>query len=229
MVALCRPARQVGPLLVLALAPIAVVLAVSLLGASFWVARYLLIVLPPLALVAALGLLHPLPQRTDGARRNAVAFGVPILAVLLLAFVVLPDQRTVRQPTAKNGSDYRGAAAIIARDAQPGDVLVYPSGSRSFRAGLDHYLRPVPDRPRDVLMERSATEVGRLRAQEYPNAAAQVRSTARVWLLVTARRPDPTTGRHDLGPLLRTEYQRTRIWYLDNATLALYVRRDATA
>lgn len=229
VVALRHPARQVGPLLVLALAPIAVVLAVALLGVSFWVPRYLLVVLPPLALMAALGLLHPLPHSADGLRRIAVAFGVAALAVLLLAFVVLPDQRKVRQPTVKSGGDYRGAAAIIARDRQPGDVLVHPPGTRSLRAGLDHYLRSVPDRPRDVLMERSAAEVGRLRAQEYPNAAAKLRGTARVWLLVTARRPDPTTGRPDLGPLLRTEYQRTRIWYLDTATLALYVRRDATA
>jgi hypothetical protein len=51
----------------------------------------------------------------------------------------------------------------------------------------------------------------------------------RVWLLVYDRRPDPTTGRRDLRPLLTTEYRQARIWYLDQATLALYLRHDPAA
>ncbi|GGQ42848.1 glycosyltransferase family 39 protein [Couchioplanes azureus] len=228
LVALCRPVRHAGPLLVLTLVPIAVVFALSSLGAPMWVPRYLLIVLPPLALLAAAGLRHASPRRTTGARRDAIVLGGRTLAVLLLlAFVVLPDQRRVRKPFAKSGQDYRGAAAIMARDGQPGDVLVYPPRSRHFRAGLDHYLSRVPQRPRDVLMARSAAEVGSLRAEEHRDAAARVRGTARVWLLAYDRPPDPATGRPDLRPLLATEYRQARIWYLDHATLALYVHRDA--
>jgi mannosyltransferase len=222
--------RHVGVLLVMALVPVAVLLAVSLIVASFWVPRYFLVVLAPLALVAAVGLLYPLPERAGGARRRAVTLGARILpALLVVGLVMLPDQVRVRGTTAKNGSDYRGAAAIIARDRQPGDVLVHETGSRHLRPGLNHYLRSVPDRPPDVLMERSAAEVGRLRAQEYRDPVARVRGTPRVWLVVHHQRRDATTGRRDLRPLLTGEYRQARMWHLNRTTLALYVRRDRAA
>ena len=135
----------------------------------------------------------------------------------------------MRGPTAKNGSDYRGVTAILAREARPGDVIVYESRTRQLRAGLDHYLRDTPGRPRDVLVARSAAEAGELRAEEYPNPWTRLRGTARVWLLVYGRHADPTTRRRDLRPALRSEYRKSQVWYVNRATLALYVRRDAAA
>jgi mannosyltransferase len=222
------PARNVLVLSMMALVPVAVLLALSVLGPSFWVSRYLLFVLPPLALVAAAGLVQPLPR--PAGRRGAVALGAVVLtALLVLGMAVLPDQQAVRGPTAKNGSDYRGAAAIIGREGRPGDVIVHGTRTRHLRPGLDHYLRDAPDRPRDVLVARSAGEVGKLRAEEYPNPWTRLRGTTRVWLLVYGRHADPTSGRRDLRATLRSEYRRSQVWHLNRTTLALYVRRDAAA
>jgi len=222
LIAVLRPSRPLVEVMALALTPIAAVAAVSAFVAPYWVPRYLLVVLAPLALTAAVGLVH-------GVSRPAPrTLTVPVLAaVTLLALAVYPAQRTVRGATAKNGSDYRSAARIIARDLQPGDVIVYPAHSRTMRAGLDSYLRRYPHRPSDLLLTRDAADVGSLRAQEYPDPTGRLRGAARIWLFVYGTHPDPTTARRELRPALNAGFRRAGIWYPHRATLALFVRRTA--
>lgn len=216
LIALMRPARPLIEVTALALTPILAVAAVSVLLAPNWVARYLLVVLAPLALTAAVGLTRHLGPRT-----------LPVVALLALA--VLPAQLTVRGATAKNGSDYRTAARIIERDRRPGDGIVYTAHSRTLRAGLDSYLRHYPSRPADLLLARDAAANGTLRADEYPDAAARVAGATRIWLLVYGKHPDPTTVRKELQPVLHSRFHRTGIWYVHRATLALYIRIAAAA
>lgn len=219
LIALLHPARPLFELLTMALVPVLAVAAVSVFVAPNWVPRYLLIVLAPLALTAADGLVRHL------ARSEVRIPAVPVLAALaLLALAVLPGQRTVRGTTAKNGSDYRTAARIVEHDLQPGDDIVYTAHSRTMRAGLDSYLRHYPSAPADLLLERDAAAVGTLRADEYPDAAARVAGATRLWLFVYGRHPDPTAGRPNLRPVLHNGFRQAGIWYVHHATLALFIR-----
>jgi mannosyltransferase len=220
LVAFWRPVRPLAAMFLAAAVPLAVVAAVSLTGSSFWVIRYVLFILMPAALVAAAGLAHGFAGLGHRARwlRLAVVLGTLFAAGL-------PAQLAVRGPTAKNGSDYRTVAAVIRRDQQPGDAIVYEAGSRTLRAGIDYYLRDDPGRPRDALLTRSAAEMGGLRARESTDPVARVDGAERVWLLVFGRRDSPATARRDLTSFFRTECQRVAVWHVKNATLALFTRK----
>ena len=222
-----RPTRPLNEVVMLAATPIVAVAAVSLLVTPYWVARYLLIVLAPLALAAATGLVQGLGGLERGRPLLGRA-GVPVLVgVALVAMAVVPGQVNVRGKTAKNGSDYRSAARIIERGQQPGDAIVYTAHSRTMRAGLDSYLRHHAGRPTDILLHRDAADVAGLRAQEYPDAPRRVLGQTRVWLLVYGDHPDPATARRELQPVLKASFRRTQVWHLKLATLALFVRRGA--
>jgi mannosyltransferase len=203
-----------------ALAPAALVLAVSATGTSFWVIRYLLFVLIPAAVVAAAGL-----TRLVGERRRwpglAVALGV-------VAAAAVPGQIAVRQPNVKNGSDYRAMAALIRKRQQAGDDIVLQKG-RQMRAGIDYYLRGDRGRPQDVLESRSAARTGTLIADEYPDAAERLATAARIWLVVAGHPKDAASGRPDLERLLHSGFERAAQWTVSRGTLALYIRRATAA
>jgi mannosyltransferase len=225
VVAMWRPAGHLIDMVAAALVPTAAVALVSLLGPPFWVARYLLVVLAPTAIVAAAGL-HRL------AAEPGRSFRVPAFRLMtvcaLFAVAAIPGQLSVRGRTSKNGSDFRSAAAIIQRQQQPGDDIVYTPNSRTLRAGIDYYLRHDPGRPRDVLLERSAASRGNLRATEYTDGALRIGDDKRVWMFVAGVHQDPASVRKDLEPVLRSDYQRVRLWHIRRGTLALFVRRPGT-
>jgi mannosyltransferase len=233
-----RPVHRLVEIALLALVPIGVVAVVSVLGSSLWVPRYLLIVLAPAAMLAAVAAAAPLRgggsralPRGDAApeRVRGRSWAVAVRSVLVLAVfgaAAYPGQRTVRGADAKNGSDYRTVASIVRANQQPGDGLVIKANSRALRAGIDYYLRNDPGRPRDLLEQRPAAEVASLKAQEFPDSAAHVAGVRRVWLFVPGRnRPDPTTQRPDLRTLLQTRYERIGLWHMNGATLGLYSLR----
>ncbi|WP_328477436.1 glycosyltransferase family 39 protein [Actinoplanes sp. NBC_00393] len=215
-----RPLRRLAPTAVLALGPLAVLAVVSALISPMWVARYLLVVLAPLAILAAVAL--------AGGRRHR-AGAVRIVAVLLLlAAVVMPAQRAVRTPSAKNGPDYRAAARIIGDRQQPGDVVVYTPENRAIRAGMDYYLSRLPAQPADPLIRVPSAASARLIAEEYPDDAVRVTGTRRIWLVLGDQRDDPVTARPTLRELLDREYRRVGFWQPKRATLALYERTRAS-
>jgi len=214
VIAAWNPAgRLAGPILAV-LVPLIAVALVSVLASPMWVERYLLIVLVPAAMLAAVA--------TVGTRASAVRV---TLVLTLLAVAAYPAQQSIRRAHAKNGYDYRGAAAVIQRLQQPGDGLVYATASRTLRPGIGYYLSQDPQRPRDLLLQRSAADNATLTADEFPDAAAHLDGVSRVWLLVDGTGKDPTTRRPDLAPVLTSQYQRAGLWRLNRTTLALYVRR----
>jgi mannosyltransferase len=215
-----RPMYPVVHLVVLGLAPLAVIGLVSVLVTPMWVARYLLVVLAPLAILAAVAMFSPMPSR------RPAMMAVRVLAVLgLVACTAFPDQRGVRGPTPKNGPDYRGAATVIYQQQVPGDAIVYEIRSRAMRAGMEYYLRHYPASPRDVLQSRPAAEAARLTADEFQDPARHLVGVHRVWLAVGGHRRDPTTGYPALRHTLRTDYERIGMWQVDEATLALFRQR----
>jgi mannosyltransferase len=207
--------RTLAPITVLALAPLAGLAVVSLFS-PMWVARYLLVVLAPTAVLAAITLVG------DRFRWRSLAAVRTLGALLLLACVVVPAQREIRTPTAKNGPDYRGIAQLVAERQQAGDVIVYQPRNRALRAGMDYYLRRLPGVPRDVLLRRPAAEAGRLAADEYPADAARVAGAPGIWVVAATRKPDPATVVGGLRPLLNSDYQRVGVWQLKSASVALY-------
>jgi mannosyltransferase len=191
---------------------------VSLLASPLWVARYLLVILAPLALLAAVGAVGQLrvPHWQLTARILAIS--------AVLAFAVIPRQHALRGATAKSGADYRGLASIIRDAQQPGDGIVYRAGSRALVAGIDYYLRRDPGRPRDLLTQRSAADAASLLPVEFADPVAHVAGTARVWLLVPGDRADPAASRPDLRGPLTDDFRQIGVWHRKWATLALFRR-----
>ncbi|MEU4563278.1 glycosyltransferase family 39 protein [Actinoplanes sp. NPDC023936] len=205
-----RPLRRLAPMAALVLGPTLTLALVSVLASPMWVARYLLVVLAPLAMLAAVALADRAPR-------------VRIVAVLLLlAFVAVPGQRDVRAPAAKVGPDYRSAARIIGEFQRPGDVVVYPPKNRAIRAGMDYYLNRLPSRPADPLVKVPAPETGWLIAEEHPDLAEGYQ---RIWIVVGNRVADPAASRPALRPTLDAGYRRIGFWQPKRATVALYERR----
>jgi mannosyltransferase len=217
-----RPAGRLVVVAVWALAPLVVVAAVSVLVSPLWVARYLLVVLAPAAILAAVAVTGAAAVRLRPVRVLWLG-GV----LMLLAATAYPGQAAVRAATAKNGPDYRSIARIVDDRQRPGDAVVYETGSRALRAGTEYYLRRYPTSPRDVLLRRPAAEAAQLRADEYPDAAARLAGVNRVWLIVGGNRADPTTEQPALRSLLHTAYERIGLWRPNRATVALYRARPA--
>jgi mannosyltransferase len=212
-----------GPVLAMisaAVLPLAAVCAISFAGPSFWIARYLLFVLLPAAIAAAVGL----TQIRSGSRAGSTVLEVAALSVFTVA--ALPAQVAMRQPTLKNGSDYRTLAAAIVARQQPGDYLVFEKG-RTMRAGMSYYLRHDAGAPKDVLLRQSAAVTATLIAAEYPDPGARLAGATRIWLVAYGRRADPATARPDLAPMLRAGYQRLGRWEVKNGSMALYTKRPA--
>ena len=203
--------------------PMFVVCVVSLTGTSFWVNRYLLCVLLPAVIVAAAGL-------TRAAFRSRQSSTLLALGVALAVFAgaAVPGQIAVRQPTFKNGSDYRTLAAVISRQQQPGDDVVFEQG-RAMRAGLDYYLRHDANRPQDVLLREPAARTATLTATEYDNPGARLLAAVRIWLIAYGRGKDPAAARPDVQGVLRDRFRRTALWEVKNGSMALYVRQPSTA
>jgi mannosyltransferase len=155
------------------------------------------------------------------ARRSVAPLAQMAAVLALLTVAVYPAQRAVRGFHAKTGSDYRTAAALVARYQLPGDAIVYSANSRTMRAGLTYYLE---HGPQDVLLARTAAAAGRLLASEFPPASGRLAATSRLWLLVYGVHQDPLSARSDLRTVLSGHFHLDRIWFPQHETLALYIR-----
>ena len=200
----------VGEMAALAVLPPVLLIAVSFVTSPLWVPRYMLVVVVPLALLAAVAL--------RGLRLRTV------VALALIVAVGFEAQQAFRGPASHGGMDFRRAAAIVRAGEQPGDGVVYGRiGTWSLRAGLDYELRngTAPD---DLLLRRSAAEVGGLDGAECPELTCF--DAERVWYVGARRAGDPMA---DAGDVLRAkfgaEYRRTGYWLLPLGTIALYQRR----
>jgi mannosyltransferase len=221
-----RPVHPVVHLTVLALGPPAVLALMSVVSSPVWVYRYLLVVLAPLAMLAAVAVAgRDGPPAGAGRRWWAVAVRSAVVLVVL-ACSAYPGQRAVRGATAKNGPDYRAIAQVLRRHQAPGDAVVYQARSRALRAGMEYYLSRGQAAPRDVLRSRPAADVGRLMAEEHPDAAARLAGVDRVWVVIGDTRRDPLTGQPAVRPLLRDRYERIGLWRLNRATVGLYRARS---
>jgi mannosyltransferase len=114
---------------------------------------------------------------------------------------------------------------VLAREQQPGDVIVYGTkGTWSLRAGIDYQLR---DRvkPRDVLLLTPAARVGELNAVQCTDPVACIGPAHRVWFFRQWSDGPPLTAAGGLSTTFRTHYRQAGVWHATKATLVLLVRR----
>ncbi|MFD8985811.1 glycosyltransferase family 39 protein [Streptomyces sp. NPDC059564] len=176
-----RGRRPAVELLLLGAAPIAAVYLVSQGSTSYFIDRYVLFTVPAWVMLAAAGLAALKPR----------AAGTAGLAALILLGV--PDQRHLRTEQAKETSDGRAAAGIIAQGYRPGDGFVPVRGAdRVYMVDyqIEYYL---PNRVhlRDVFAARSAQEKDDLFPQECAQPEQCLGDTGRIWLVTRA------TAKHD--------------------------------
>jgi mannosyltransferase len=203
--------RVIRELSMLAVVPPLLLIAVSFAGSPFWVPRYVLFIVPAVTLMAAAAL--------RGLRLPALG------AVILLAAVAVPAQRAVRGPASHLGANFRAVSRVISHNQQPGDAIVYgASGTWSLRAGIDYQLRG-RERPRDVLLQTPAAEVGQLEAVQCPDEVACLGSSKRVWFFRQWQTGKPLTDAGPLTTTFRTHYRQAGVWHATKATLVLFVRR----
>jgi mannosyltransferase len=161
---LCRPLPHRAVLTALAGGPIVAVAAVSLVVAPYWVPRYLLVVLAPLALLAAAGVRdvlavarQPAPARIPRSR-SVLPAGVPLPALVGARSGPLPPGPAVPAPAPPPARAPRAPTASTAAVLMLLTVSVYPaqravrephakSGSdyRTAAALVAHYQLPGDD------------------------------------------------------------------------------------
>jgi hypothetical protein len=195
-----------------------IVAAFSHLAGPVWVTpRYLLISLMPFALLAATGTV-----RAVGSGRPRFVYLTVVL--LVLAATAYRDQRAIRAVAGHAGGNYKQAAQLIQRLDAPGDAIVFQTG-RTMRSGIQYHLRDEPNRPADVLINRSAADRDALSAGEYADPAPYLRHRKRVWLVVMDKPADPVTQKPSVAPVLHSEFTRTSVWRFSRTTVALYTRK----
>jgi mannosyltransferase len=217
LLAVWQRTERLAELVTLAVVPLVTVAVVSVVAEPLWVPRYMLVVLAPLALLAAVAAVGQGPLGRGRLLRVA-------LVLLLLAGTAYPAQRTFRTAAAKSGADYRSAAQLVQRSAEPGDAILYEDQQRALRAGVEYYLSGTPNPPRDVLVSRTGAEAGQLRADEHPDPAPQLAGVRRVWLVVGGAQREPITRKPRVGPVLRADFEPAGRWQVRGVTVALYRR-----
>ncbi|GAA1611130.1 glycosyltransferase family 39 protein [Actinoplanes couchii] len=162
-----------------------VLLLVAGTVADVWVARYVLFVIPALA-VLAVRVLH-------------WAHALPV--VLLIAVLGYPAQLDIREPDG-HGQDSARVANLIGPRYRPGDVVVFPDTHVSIPwAARDLYDLYVPEpRPKDVLAVTPQRTGGRMLATECPDVAACLGAPPRIWIVRVDNTPDPLA---DMAPAKR--------------------------
>ncbi|MBB4741237.1 mannosyltransferase [Actinoplanes octamycinicus] len=178
-----------------------------------WVARYVLVALAPMAVLAASGLL----------RAGRVRAGAVVALALLVSF---PVQLELREP-AGHAEDSTKIAQVIGPRYRPGDVAVFPDTHPSIPwAPRDIYQRYLPaPRPPDVLATRPQRADGRLLARECP-AAACLGDPPRIWVIRVDDASDPL---RNMAPGKRQrisrDYRAVSSWKYPLLSITLLERR----
>jgi len=213
-----------------AILPVATVWLVSQGPHSFFFPRYMLSTVAAWAILAGIGL-----ARVDV--RAAVA------VVVVLAVFAAGDQQVIRSPGAHNWAyypvgkgvtypDYAGAAAIIARQGQAGDGIVYPSGEQEWLMiglGVQYYLeqdfRHGALVPHQLFLAGAAAQLHHLYPVFCKQPAACLGNYPRAWVVVSGDTKNPYGGVLPAqAALLRHDYRISNRYKVPSLTVFLLVR-----
>ncbi|MDQ7909612.1 glycosyltransferase family 39 protein [Phytohabitans sp. ZYX-F-186] len=209
--------RERGAVMAASLAAVPVAL-LMLLGSvtHIWLQRYVLYTIVGWAVLIGLLL----------AKRGLIA---AVATLAALAALSLPGQVAVREPSFRY-QDTKAVVALIERDYQPGDGIVYGLTDRGpgalNRDVIAHYL-PENRRPTDLLVDRPMRTDGWMVASEHQDVASRLGATRRVWVLRLGEYGDPLDdldgGKKDV---LKERYDVADSWWTTGYTVALLTRKD---
>jgi mannosyltransferase len=154
--------------------------------------RYVLVVLPAWALLAAAG------AYLGGAL--IWRFLGPVTATIAAAavlWVALPSHALVRQSPVYGQPDYSGAIMRMQELQEPGDGIVFNDAfgqlSDLARQAVDYELRDAT-KPRDVFLDKTAAQLASFSASECADPARCIGAEKRLWLIHTGSSADPFDG-----------------------------------
>lgn len=172
-----RAAKDTATMAAAGFTPILLLFVVGLFE-PIWAARYVLVALPALAVLAAAAAMRFGPTPTT-------------VVVVLLALVGWPYQLDVRAPGG-HSEDSAKISSVIHPRYRPGDVVVFPDTHPSIPwAPRDIYERYLPaPRPPDVLRTAPQRTDGHFLATECPEAAC-LGTPPRIWVVRVDNNADP--------------------------------------
>jgi len=199
----------------LGVVPVAMLMALGSVT-HIWQQRYVLYTIVGWALLVGLLL----------AKRGLIA---ALATLAALAVLTLPGQVEVRKPAFRY-QDTKAVVALIERDFQPGDGIVYGLKDRGpgalNRDIIAHYL-PANRRPTDLLEDRPMRTDGWMVSSEHQDVATRLGETPRVWVLRLGEYGDPL---EDLDgtkkDVLKERYDVADSWWTTGYTVALLTRKD---
>ncbi len=166
--------------------------------------RYVLFTVPAWVLLAAA--LPGALARGSRRRRLMVAGSLALSAVVGL--IGVPDQEEARR-LAPHEPDFNAAARVVESGLRDGDGIVFAATRRDTRRAFRYlHATGVVGAPKDVLLGRSAEEVGLFQGTECVDTARCLAGTDRLWMLTDAEpspdRVDPLSSHAQA--VLRTEF-----------------------
>ncbi|MFE0589605.1 glycosyltransferase family 39 protein [Micromonospora echinospora] len=181
-----------------------------------WLPRYLLFVLPALALLAATAL-----------SRAPVLRGLAV--VVVVALVGLPTQVALRKTDGHTQAS-RDLGTLLLEQGRPEDTVLYGGnvGGDQWvaRDAVARYTR-AGSPPRDALLAQPPRTGGSFTGRECADVARCFGKPERVWVVRTGRLDDPLRGLGDLKePVLRSQYDVDRVFRPTGYTVALLLRRQ---
>jgi mannosyltransferase len=251
LLSLLRKRNRAATLFLLAAGtlPVIVVALISELGTSYFLARYLLFtdiswsVLAGAGLVGAVRELAARVRLPQGGRRITLPLAA-LAAVALGLLAVWPNQAGIRTygahewthyPRGKNPGyyAYQGAADLLARQARPGDGVVYLGyqpimldlgvqyylghlGSRSSRTALD-----------EVFVTRTAVQNDSYFPTFCPDpAACLAKAPDRIWVVELVPTSGEPRAERAQQKLLHAQYRTGSEHRLSQVDVVLMVRRS---
>ncbi len=210
----------------LAVVPPGILLLVSQVQPLYHV-RYVLFAVAGVALLAASGLSRLLQSIAATRARPRLTWLVSILIVAGIFAVQLPAQQHNRT-VAGHGNDLAGIAAIISREAEPGDaVLFLPSRFRAAALAYPTDFTAV----HDIALDKTPVEAANLRGVDH--SRRQVRqtllSTRRVWVIGRTKlsvRPEEI-GAVSARQVLHDQFTADRSYRVPGMQVTLFVNNDA--
>ena len=210
----------------IAIVPVAVLWGVSQGAVSYFFPRYLLFTVGAWAILAGLAL-------------SKLDVRVAAAAVLVCGILGAWDQRVIREQGAHNWAeypvsdgvtywDYQDAAAIVAKQARPGDGIVYPGQSHSWMMinfGVQYYLArslPADRRPREIFVSVTAAAAESLYPHLCLHPARCLGQTSRVWIVTNGHSRNPYNEiPKGEAALLRTHYRPAQTHHVPGLTITL--------
>ena len=224
--------QQAAFMTAVAVLPVAAVWLASQGPYSYFFPRYLLLTVGAWAVLAGIAL-----SRLD---LKIAAAGLAMIAILGAG-----DQQVIRAPGAHDwttypagrGGSYQGyaqAAQVIARQARPGDGIVYQSQAGAQRwlmigYGLQYYLArdlpPGTPAPRQLFIAETGAQASGLYPLPCRHPAGCLGAEPRIWIVASGSPRSPYSAVTPAqAALLRQHYRLSAVRHAPSLTVFLLVR-----